>query len=219
MDSAKNLPLDKEYISQLIGKEIFDRIIPMSIHEQSSMYTEEQAKLLRSENEKCEIADEEFKSTLEFLRLPKSLIELRDIVKYNKDSLNNSNGANNNGDDDDDDDDDIDPRVLSISMEISQTPLDDTKIANKRSEIYSTLQLCDTLLQNEEKQYNENKLKYGINWTQQQFPINISEFRNDVSKIRKSLLDASASDSKIKSIFDSYKNEIDILKLVKVYHY
>ncbi|OWB54260.1 hypothetical protein B5S28_g105 [[Candida] boidinii] len=212
MDSAKNLPIDKEYISKLIGKEIFDRIIPMSIHEQSSMYTEEQAKLLRSENEKCEIADEEFKSTLEFLRLPKSLIELRDIVKYNKDNLNKSNSTNNNNDDDDDNDD-IDPRVLSISMEVSQTPLDDSKISNKRSEIYSTLQLCDTLLQNEEKQYNENKLKYGVNWTQQQFPINISEFRNDISKIRKSLLDASASDSKIKSIFDSFKNEIDILKL------
>lgn len=81
-DAAKPTPLEKLYIDQnvaskVVGRDLFSRVIPLDVHERASMYSEEKAQMLRNEQEKVDVADEELKSALEFMDLPRSASMLR----------------------------------------------------------------------------------------------------------------------------------------------
>lgn len=82
MDAAKPTSMDKLYgdqaaASRVVGRDLFSRVIPLDVHERASMYSEEKAQLLRKEQEKVDVADEELKSALEFMDLPRSASMLR----------------------------------------------------------------------------------------------------------------------------------------------
>jgi hypothetical protein len=51
-------------VTALIGPDIFRRLVPLEVHEQASVYSEEKAKLVRSEVERCDIADGEVGAAL-----------------------------------------------------------------------------------------------------------------------------------------------------------
>lgn len=81
-EATKPTPLEKLYpdqavASKVVGRDLFSRVIPLDVHERASMYSEEKAQMLRSEQEKVDIADEELKSALEFMDLPRSASMLR----------------------------------------------------------------------------------------------------------------------------------------------
>ncbi|KAJ2321414.1 bck1-like resistance to osmotic shock [Coemansia sp. RSA 2704] len=59
--------------SNVVGGELFTRLIPMAIHEGSSIYSEEKAKMLRAEEDKANLADGELQDALSFMKLPESL--------------------------------------------------------------------------------------------------------------------------------------------------
>jgi len=77
MNVTKALPISELYtqseMQKVIGPDTFQRLIPLSVHESSSLYSEEKAKLVRSEVEKCESANQELSSALEFMNLPAGL--------------------------------------------------------------------------------------------------------------------------------------------------
>lgn len=60
-------------VQRIIAGDLFSKLIPMSVTQSASMYSEEKAKLLRSEQEKTEIADGELVAALDHLQLPGSL--------------------------------------------------------------------------------------------------------------------------------------------------
>ncbi|KAG5440921.1 hypothetical protein PCK2_000076, partial [Pneumocystis canis] len=84
---AKATPIQEIYINQnvqkLIGKDIFHKFIPLSIHESISLYSEEKAKLIRKELENCKNADFELSATLDRLELPEALTR----YKYNDSTI------------------------------------------------------------------------------------------------------------------------------------
>ena len=75
--AAKAIPVSELYqgqdIQRIIGPDIFQKIVPMSVTESASMYDEEKAKLVRSEAEKAETANGEMAASLDYLKLPGSL--------------------------------------------------------------------------------------------------------------------------------------------------
>jgi hypothetical protein len=77
MNITKALPISELYtqseMQKVIGPDTFQRLIPLSVHESSSLYSEEKAKLVRSEAEKCETANQELSSALQFMNLPAGL--------------------------------------------------------------------------------------------------------------------------------------------------
>lgn len=80
LDAAKAISLNDQKIEQIIGEDIFEKIIPMNVHEKLSYYSEEKAKLLRSQIESNQTCDIELTSFLEYLRLPGSLQEFKNSV-------------------------------------------------------------------------------------------------------------------------------------------
>lgn len=46
-------------VQKVVGQDIFVRLVPLSVHQSASLYSEEKAKLIRTEGERCETADTE----------------------------------------------------------------------------------------------------------------------------------------------------------------
>lgn len=67
-------------VSKLIGPDIFIRLVPLAVHESASVYSEEKAKLVRSEVERVDVSEGQIRASLEHLGLPAILTSWRKIV-------------------------------------------------------------------------------------------------------------------------------------------
>jgi len=68
-------------VQKVIGQDIFIKLIPLSVHESASVYSEEKAKLVRSEVEKVDVAEGEVKSVLESLGVREGLSRYKSMVE------------------------------------------------------------------------------------------------------------------------------------------
>ncbi|KAJ2848241.1 bck1-like resistance to osmotic shock [Coemansia brasiliensis] len=59
--------------ANVVGGELFKWLIPMAVHEGSSIYSEEKAKMIRGEEDKVNLAEGELQDALTFMKLPESL--------------------------------------------------------------------------------------------------------------------------------------------------
>lgn len=79
---AKPLSFDSIYPNEdqarkVVGKDLFGRIIHISVHEKASLYSEMKAQFLRDQIEKSEIAKLELTSALEYMDLPAAITRLK----------------------------------------------------------------------------------------------------------------------------------------------
>jgi hypothetical protein len=58
-------------VSKLIGPDIFGRLVPLAVHESASVYSEEKAKVVRQEVERCDMSEGEIQAGLEHLGFPR----------------------------------------------------------------------------------------------------------------------------------------------------
>ncbi|KAH3680658.1 hypothetical protein WICMUC_000215 [Wickerhamomyces mucosus] len=66
LDSVKPINInDHSQIGEIVGDDIFEKIIPVNIHEKLSLYSEEKAQILRDELNKLDISNKELESFLE----------------------------------------------------------------------------------------------------------------------------------------------------------
>ncbi|KIO21862.1 hypothetical protein M407DRAFT_217522, partial [Tulasnella calospora MUT 4182] len=81
---AQPIPIQEVYgnpdVQKVIGPDMFAKLIPLSVHESASVYSEEKAKLARGEVEKVDIADGEARAGLESLGLPAGLRKWKEIA-------------------------------------------------------------------------------------------------------------------------------------------
>jgi len=68
-------------VQKVIGQDIFIKLIPLSVHESASVYSEEKAKLVRSEVEKVDVAEGEVKSVLDSLGVREGLSRYKSMVE------------------------------------------------------------------------------------------------------------------------------------------
>jgi BRO1-like domain/ALIX V-shaped domain binding to HIV len=82
---ATAIPIQEVYgtpdVQKVIGPDLFLRLIPLSVHESASVYSEEKAKLVRSEVEKAEGAAGEVRSALDALGVKAGLPRFRAMVE------------------------------------------------------------------------------------------------------------------------------------------
>lgn len=74
---AEPIPIQEVYaapeVQKTVGQDIFTRLVPLSVHESASMYSEEKAKMVRAQSEAVDTADTEVLAALEYMGLPGSL--------------------------------------------------------------------------------------------------------------------------------------------------
>ncbi|KAJ1341162.1 hypothetical protein BSLG_004228 [Batrachochytrium salamandrivorans] len=68
-------------ISQIIGPDLFHALIPLSVHESASLYSEEKAKVLRGEQERARNADADLQATFDSLNMVPTLDRLKRFLK------------------------------------------------------------------------------------------------------------------------------------------
>ena len=68
-------------VQKTIGQDFFIRLIPLSVHESASVYSEEKAKLLRGEVEKAEGAEGESRSAIDGLGVQEGLLRYKAMAE------------------------------------------------------------------------------------------------------------------------------------------
>ena len=199
LPAAKAIPVAELYqgqdIQRIIGPDIFQRIVPMSVTESASLYDEEKAKLIRAEGERCDIADDELATSLDYLKLPGSL----NILKGGLDQ--ESMG--------------VDDEFRNWCAELSgHSPFQPTfeKLREDKQEIISTLDACQKQLDMEESVCEKMRSKYGAEWSQQPSSRLTSTLRTDARSYKNAVEEASTSDAQLYSTFRLHESDFDEMR-------
>ncbi|KAI1939189.1 bck1-like resistance to osmotic shock [Ophidiomyces ophidiicola] len=198
LPAAKAIPVSELYqgqdIQRIIGPDIFQKIVPMSVTESASLYDEEKAKLVRAEVEKVEAANGEMAASLDFLKLPGSL----NILKGGMDQETVC-------------DDDFRSWCEEIARrEPFRGTLDD--LQEDKITLLSTLEQCSKQLDMEEMVCEKMRSKYAADWTQQPSSRLTSTLRSDIRNYRSTIDEASASDSQLLVTLRQYEAEFNDMR-------
>ncbi|KAL2433493.1 Vacuolar protein-sorting protein bro1 [Exophiala dermatitidis] len=183
LPAAKPIPLSDLYqgqdIQRIIGPDIFQKIVPISVTESASMYDEEKAKLIRSEAEKVEQANGEMAASLDYLKLPHSLNVL-------KGGLDQEAG--------------VDQDFVRWCQEIANHQPFNTafeQLQKDKQAVLDSLAKSTKQLDMEESVCEKMRSKYGADWTQQPSSRLTSTLRADIKSYRDTVDEAATSDSQL----------------------
>ena len=195
---AKPVPVSELYqgqdIQRIIGPDIFQKIVPMSVTESASLYDEEKAKLIRAEAEKAESANGEMAASLDYLKLPNSL----NILKGGMDQEMAI-------------EDDFRRWCEDISNhEPFQKAFD--QLQKDKSTVLDILDKCSKQLDMEESVCEKMRSKYGGEWTQQPSSLLTTTLRGDVRNYRSTIDQASTSDAQLMATSRQYETEFEEMR-------
>jgi hypothetical protein len=203
LKAVKTIPISELYgpdeIKKVIGVDLFSKLIPISIHESASLYSEEKAKLLRSENERCDIAQAELNASLDYMKLPGSLAKFKQQNHLDMFASPPS-------------------EVKAWSEEIAAEEQSHSigelfkTLNTMKLKARQTLDKASLSLDTEMRDCEQGRVKYGDLWTQIPSGSLTTEFRHDIANHRKMLDDANQSDQQLFAKYGSNQHNIDILK-------
>ncbi|PKK76655.1 BRO1-domain-containing protein [Rhizophagus irregularis] len=206
LNAVKQMPIQELYgnneIQKVIGQDIFHRLIPLSVHESASLYSEEKAKIVRSETERCDISNSELEAALEYMKLPKILgkfktsnnDESRYLNELASPSLEVKQWA----------------QMIKTEEEHSGTILElQTNLNGLKNSAKESLDEIFKTLENDHRDYDTMKTKYGDLWTQ---ASPIASFRQDFLTHSSTLEKAANSDQHLLQRYNQYLNDIVILQ-------
>ncbi|KAB8216929.1 BRO1-like domain-containing protein [Aspergillus novoparasiticus] len=198
LPAAKAIPVSELYqgqdIQRIIGPDIFQKLVPMSVTETASLYDEEKAKLIRAETEKVETANGEMAASLDYLKLPGSL----NILKGGMDQEMTV-------------DDEFRRWCQDLAGHQSFTKAFDG-LQERKSEVLAQLDQCSKQLDLEESVCEKMRSKYGPDWSQQPSARLNTTLRGDIRTYRDTVNEASASDSQLLSTFRQYESDFDEMR-------
>ncbi|KAE8336987.1 hypothetical protein BDV24DRAFT_140943 [Aspergillus arachidicola] len=198
LPAAKAIPVSELYqgqdIQRIIGPDIFQKLVPMSVTETASLYDEEKAKLIRAETEKVETANGEMAASLDYLKLPGSL----NILKGGMDQEVTV-------------DDEFRRWCQDLAGHQSFTKAFDG-LQERKSEVLAQLDQCSKQLDLEESVCEKMRSKYGPDWSQQPSARLNTTLRGDIRTYRDTVNEASASDSQLLSTFRQYESDFDEMR-------
>ncbi|KAI9821301.1 MAG: bck1-like resistance to osmotic shock [Pycnora praestabilis] len=198
LPAAKAIPVSELYqgqdIQRIIGPDIFQKIVPMSVTESASLYDEEKAKLIRAETERVEIANGEMAASLDYLKLPGSLRVL-------KGGLDQENM--------------VDDEFRGWCEELAgheHFGAAFEQLQADKSEIADVLEKNSKQLDMEESVCEKMRSKYGADWTQQPSSRLTATLRSDIRSYRGAIDEASRSDAQLSSTFRQYESDFDEMR-------
>lgn len=183
---------EEEHV-RVVGRDLFTRLVPMHVLQQTSVYSEEKASLLRSEGERIEVADQKLNSALEYMGLPGELYALKKDIQ----SGQNSGSAQ------------VPAIVLGYASEVK--PLDLSQLKTSRDTILAQIRDSQTLIASEETESTKMKDYYKDSWSQAPSAQVNASLLSDIRRVQESLVAAGASDEKLQVQYDSVKSDIDLL--------
>lgn len=196
--AAKAISVSELYqgqdIHRIIGPDIFQKIVPMSVTESASLYDEEKAKLIRAETERAEIADSEMAASLDYLKLPGSLNVLKGGIELEMR---------------------VDEEFTTWCHELAgHTPFLEVfdALANDKTQVLDQLESSSKQLDLEESVCEKMRSKYGSEWTQQPSARLTSTLRSDIKNYRTAMMEASTSDAQLQATLRHFESDFDEMR-------
>ncbi|KAG8950847.1 bck1-like resistance to osmotic shock [Tulasnella sp. 424] len=203
---AQPIPIQEVYgnpeVQKVIGPDMFARLIPLSVHESASVYSEQKAKLARAEVEKVEIADSEALSGLESLGLPAGLRKWKEIATAGQD------GSEDSG---------IPPEVGSWATEVrdggGQPGIEKAfaSLEALKHEVDEELNAISKELETESRDCEAMRVKYDALWGQEPSAGLTRSLRQDLKSYRDTFNVASASVAQVVQLWQSVQPGLAIL--------
>ncbi|KAI9296035.1 BRO1-domain-containing protein, partial [Neoconidiobolus thromboides FSU 785] len=206
LPASKIIPFSQLYnpgdLPRVIGHDLFRKLIPLSVHESASLYSEEMAKLVRLETERIDVADSELEASLSYMSLPDCLTRFKkednnlihtviippeEIIKLNNEIYQKEQNGK------------------SIQSLLSSLPK-----ANK--ELRQVLEECSSILDMELRNGENLRAKFQDLWTQDPSSTAASGIRQEIRVNRELLEKAIESDNLMFSKFNSNKEDLLIIK-------
>jgi hypothetical protein len=141
MDSTKIIAINQNTMFQEINdynyNNFLTNVVPINIHELLSYYSEEKSQFLRNEIDLVDVSNEELSSALEYLKLPKALVTIKELV--NKDVEESSSGKVVIPDE-------LKQMCIEIESKYSTDTSNKQKIIKTRQQIYDNINGYESLL-------------------------------------------------------------------------
>ncbi|KAL8709292.1 MAG: hypothetical protein Q9220_005885 [cf. Caloplaca sp. 1 TL-2023] len=198
LPAAKAIPVSELYqgqdIQRIIGPDIFQQLVPMSVTESASLYDEEKAKLVRAEAENVETTNGEMAASLDYLKLPESL----NILKGGLDREPSV-------------DDGFRGWCEELAGHESFGKAFDQLVSDK-NEINAILARSTKQLDMEESICEKMRSKYGADWTQQPSSQLTSTLWQDIHSYRAAIDEASNSDVQLLNSARQHQSDFDEMR-------
>jgi len=198
LPAAKAISVSELYqgqdIHKIIGPDIFQRIIPMSVTESASLYDEEKAKMVRAESERAETANVELTASLDYLKLPGSLNLLK-------------NGA--------EEEVQVDEQFCQWCRTIAaQAPFNGafTNLTSERKILADALDHMVKQLDMEESVCEKMRSKYGADWSQVPSSRLTSTLKSDIRTQRAALDEAVGIDAQLHNNLRQHESDFDEMR-------
>lgn len=187
-------------VQKVIGVDMFIRLVPLSVHESASVYSEEKAKLVRGEVEKADNAEVEVKSALDALGIKQGLARFRAIAE---------GGVGGEAE--------LPVEVrrwkedIAVMEERESVDSIMSELTRMKDVVRRELDGVSRDLDAESRECEAMRVKYDHLWTQAPSAALTKTIRSDL-KAHLSTLDAAAqSDEQVVKLWDSVKGEIALL--------
>lgn len=198
LPAAKAIPVSELYagqdIQRIIGPDIFQKIVPMSVTESASLYDEEKAKLVRAETERVETANSEMAASLDYLRLPGAL----QVLKGGFDQEQS-----------------VDDEYRGWCEDVANReapPSTFEFLKSSKEAITSALDRSSKQLDMEESVCEKMRSKYEGEWTQQPSSRLTSTLRGDIRNYRDALEEAALSDRQLYAKMRQHEVDFDEMR-------
>lgn len=209
LKAVSPVPISELYgpneVNKVIGGDIFARLIPLSVHESASLYSEEKAKMMRAEAERCDLAKAELKASLDYMKLPSSLNKFKQGKGASEEALLDSLAQ---------------PtretrtwaeQVASDEASTGVRDLTDTLEALK-TRAREMLNKVGLALDQENRECETMRVKYGDDWTQEPSGMSTAGFRQDLRNHRETLDQAAQSDGQLLRQLDTIHKDIATMR-------
>ncbi|KAI8847540.1 BRO1-like domain-containing protein [Chytridium lagenaria] len=194
-----------ELCTGIIGPDIFQNLIPLSVHEASSMYSEEKAKILRAEQDASDGANEELQATLESLNLISTLSQLKQFARRGS-AVDETLKLPQ----------DIANFVQEVRSEESQRSSSTDELlahlTSLKKQANDQMDEVGLLLDKEQFECEQQRAKYNEQWTQEPSSKMTAQIRQDVRQNRESFDKAVRTDEALYGRIAEAKREINIIR-------
>ncbi|KAG9092612.1 bck1-like resistance to osmotic shock [Ceratobasidium sp. 370] len=206
---ATPIPIQEVYgtpeVQKVIGADLFVRLVPLSVHESASVYSEEKAKLVRGESTRADEADVELRAGLDSLGLPGALAKFREMAE-----------ASAGGDEDGESA--VPQQVWTWKDEVerkeAEMPIEGLlkQLEGLKAGVETELGNVSRELELESRECESMRVKYEHHWTQEPSASHTATLRQDLKSHREAFVAAAASDGQVLSLWQGTKPTLDILR-------
>jgi tyrosine-protein phosphatase non-receptor type 23 len=201
---ATPIPIQDVYgspdVQKVIGPDLFLRLIPLSVHESASVYSEEKAKLVRGEVEKAEGAEGEVRSALDNMGIKEGLGRFKAMAE-------NEIGG--------EEEVPVEVRrwITDISLVEESEGVESLmgELNRLKDSVRRELEGISRDLEIESRDCEALRVKYDHLWTQEPSASLTKSLRQDLKSHFGALDAAATSDQQVTSLRDSVRSDITLL--------